>query len=280
MQTDDPRQTAKALIKASISPMLWAENASFVASLRQSLEQHSITTHPAIDALNQKRFDKHQMQRIHLEYRHAIVQIFTDALLAAQFQTLQLEPRLKPGSKMYARFLLTLNDLDEFGFVPGVDHQGYYRGNPSGAHYPLFEQVLDELDVSLEQRLQYVPTATSSEVRAYLEHTYSDLCAVTSLLAVAEEEVVLFSAPLRRNAHHVGVSVSSGYYLCHGTSDDQLANACDDTHEDDLWYIVMQAILPEHYSAIAELCLRYCDLWVEFWDAQMSLLQQPLLVIA
>ncbi|NJL35473.1 MAG: hypothetical protein HC840_32770 [Leptolyngbyaceae cyanobacterium RM2_2_4] len=277
-QIDEPRQTAKALIKASIPPMLWDENASFVASLRQSLEQHSITTHPAIAALNQGRFDKHQMQRIHLEYRYAIVQIFTDALLAAQFQTLQLEPRLKPGSKMYARFLLTLNDLDEFGFVPGVNRYGYYQGNPSGAHYPLFEGVLDEIGVSLEQRLQYVPTSISCEVRKYLEDTYSDLCAVTSLLAVAEEEVVLFSAPLRENSRCVGVEVSSGYYLCHGTSDDQLAQACDDTHEDDLWYIVMQAILPERYSSIAELCLRYCDLWVEFWDTQMSLLQEQLLV--
>jgi len=54
---------------------------------------------------------------------------------------------------MYARFLLTLNDLDEFGFQPGIDSSGYYRGNPNNAHYVLFERVLDELDISLEKRL-------------------------------------------------------------------------------------------------------------------------------
>ena len=48
--------------------------------------------------------------------------------------------------------------------------------------------------------------------------------------------------------------------------------ASDDTHRDDLWYVVMQAITPDQYDDIAKLSQKYCDLWVEFWDAQMSLL--------
>jgi len=68
------------------------------------------------------------------------------------------------------------------------------------------------MNISLEKRLStFQPSA--SRVRQYLEATYTDFSAVTSLLAVAEEEVVLFSAPLRENAKTVGVTVSSGYYL-------------------------------------------------------------------
>ncbi len=42
------------------------------------------------------------LNKNHLEYRHAIVQIFTDALLMAQFQTKQLEPKLHSGAKMFS----------------------------------------------------------------------------------------------------------------------------------------------------------------------------------
>ncbi|NJL20716.1 MAG: hypothetical protein HC895_07745 [Leptolyngbyaceae cyanobacterium SM1_3_5] len=265
-------------MKASVPATLWADNERFVADLRQRLQQHPVASHPAISALNQSSFNRAQIQQIHLEYRHAIVQSFTDALLMAQYQTRQIEPRLSPGSKMAARFLLTLNNLDEFGFQPGADATGYYRGNPANAHYPLFEQVLSELGISFEDRLAYQPSAIADRVRQFLEASYFDLRAVASLLAVAEEEVVLFSAPLRENARTVGVTVELGYYVCHGTSDDLQANADDDTHEDDLWYVLMQALTPDRYDQIAHLCEHYCDLWVEFWDAQMCLLTQAELV--
>lgn len=277
---NNPRQIARETIKDSVPAKLWLRNERFVMDLRQHLRQHPIAFHPIIPALRQSAFNREQLQRIHLEYRYAIVQSFTDALLIAQYLSHQLEPRLKPGSKMYARFLLTLNDLDEFGFQPGVDSSGYYRGNPNNAHYPLFEGVLDELGVSSEKRIAYKPTEIASRVRQYLEAAYADLNAVTSLLAVAEQEVVLFSAPLRENTRTVGVTVSSGYYLCHGTSEDLQAKADDDTHEDDLWYILMQALTPSAYDNIAQLCEHYCDLWVEFWDAQMSLLNESRLLEA
>lgn len=272
-EMDNPRQLAKKAIRASVPASLWLENESFVTSLRESLKHHQMATHPAIQMLNRASFNQKEIQRIHLDYRYAIVQVFTDALLIAQYLSYQLEPRLKPGSKMYARFLLTLNDLDEFGFQPGLDKYGYYRGNPDFAHYPMYERVLDELGISLEQRLDYVPTPIAKQVRRYLENTFDNFSAVTSLLAVAEAEVILFSAPLRENAKAVGVNVGSGYYLCHGASDDPQADAQDDDHENDLWYILLQGLTPNQYDDIAKLCHQYCDLWVEFWNVQMSLLK-------
>jgi len=272
MELDNPRQLAKKALKASVPATLWSENEKFITKLRASLKTHSVATHPAIEALNKGCFSKEQIKLIHLDYRHAIVQIFTDALLMAQYQSRQVEPRLLPGSKMYGRFLLTLNDLDEFGFQPGLDKYGYYRGNPYNAHYPLFERVLDALGISHQERLEYVPTRIAHQVRKYLEQTYHDFSSVTSLLAIAEEEVVLFSAPLRENTRAVGVNVDSGYYFCHGTTLDMQADANDDDHEDDLWYVLMQALTPAQYDDIAKLCNRYCDLWVEFWNTQMTLL--------
>ena len=277
---DDPRQMARAAIQRSIPEDLWLQNKQFITNLKQRLQQHPVARHPAIEALNGGRFSPEQLRHIHLEYRHAIVQTFTDALLVAQYQSRQVEPRLAPGSKMQARFLLTLNTLDEFGFQPGIDASGYYRGNPCYAHYPLFEQLLDSLEITLEARHEYVPSAIAEKVRTYLENSFDDFSKVTSLLAVAEEEVVLFSAPLRENTKAIGVSVSSGYYRCHGTSSDSQAEANDDAHEDDLWYVLMQALVPEQYEIITDLCEEYCDLWVEFWDSQMALLNQPAMSVA
>ncbi|MDP7914120.1 hypothetical protein QWJ04_19570, partial [Acinetobacter baumannii] len=94
----------------------------------------------------------------HLEYRHAIVQIFTDALLKAQFLTKQLEPKLHSGAKMFPRVLLSLNILDEFGFRPGLDKDNYYLGNPEYAHYPLYEDLLNDYGLTEADRRNYKPS--------------------------------------------------------------------------------------------------------------------------
>lgn len=95
---------------------------------------------------------------------------------------------------------------------------------------------------------------------------------VAALLAVAEEEVILFSPPLRRATGAVGLDVEGGYYNVHGTSEDESAEAADDDHEDDLWYVLAQAMTPDRQTEIRAQCLKYCDLWNEFWSLQMGLL--------
>jgi hypothetical protein len=276
------RQVTKQLIQSSVSPALWEANEQFVLALRSKLSQHPINTHPAIAALNHHRFNRVQLQQIHLEYRHAIVQIFhaivqifTDALLIAQIQKRQIEPASVLGSMTQARFLLTLNALDEFGFRPGINCDSYYQGNPSSDRYFLFEAVLDELGVSKAGRQEYVPSEIASRIRYYLEGAYDDFCSIVSLLAVAEKEFVLFSASLRRNAAAVGVNLNSGYYVGPDTDDnvEVKADANDDNHENDLWYVLLQALTSERYEDIEQSCLDYCDLWVRFWDTQMQLLE-------
>jgi hypothetical protein len=264
-----PRRKAVAAMRDTVSPAVWNRNADFIAELRGAIGRHPVATHPAIAALRGGTLSLAAMQRIHLEYRHAIVQSFTDALLIAQHLSSRLEPRLPPGSKMPARFLLTLNDLDEFGFRPGTDSRGYYAGNPAYAHYPLFEAVCDDLGLSVAQRTEYVPSAIAQQVRAYLETAYRDYDGVVALLAVAEQEVILFSPPLREATRALGIDVASGYYHVHGVSSDATADAADDNHEDDLWIILTQALEPQRHAAVRVMCLRYCDLWAEFWTEQM-----------
>ncbi|HEY9131668.1 MAG TPA: hypothetical protein VIM98_07900 [Dyella sp.] len=268
---DQPRKKAIAIMRASLPDELWRRNEAFVEHLRKLIAEHPVARHSAIQVLNDGGLSAQAMRTIHLEYRHAIVQIFTDALLAAQLQSRQLEPRLRPGAKLAPRFLLTLNDLDEFGFRPGLDADGYYRGNPTYAHYPLFERVLDDYGISLLERQTYAPSSNARSVREFLEHSYGNYLDVTVLLAAAEEEVILFSPPLRQATKAVGVDVGDGYYYVHGVSQDETAEAADDDHENDLWLILTQALTPDQYPRVQALCMRYCDLWSNFWTHQLTM---------
>ena len=270
---DNPRQKAIDGMKNSISEDLWSKNVQFLKTLREEISQHPVSQHPAIQLLNDGSIDKETLKHIHLEYRHAIVQVFTDALLMAQFQTKQLEPRLKSGSKMYARFLLNLNVLDEYGYRPALDINGYYAGNPDYAHYPLFEDVLDDFELTQAERNNYQPSIIAQQVKNYLEYAFDRYEAVTALLAVAEEEVILFSPPLRQATKAVGFNVDSGYYYVHGVSQDETAEAADDDHEDDLWFVLAQACVESDYPYIRLICLEYCDLWQQFWDEQIATYQ-------
>lgn len=272
MSSSISRQIARELMRHSIPDALWSKNQEFIFRVQNMILCHPISMHPAISLLNQATFEKAATCRIHLEYRHAIVQEFTDALLMAQYQCRQLEPRLQAGQKMAARFLLTFNVLDEFGFRfnASTREPDGYCGTPYQAHYPLYELVLDELGMSSIERSEYVPSPIAHQLLQHLRSSYENLSAVTSLLAVAERVVVLFSAPMRQNAKASGVRTTTGYYLCHGESSDTQADADDDVHESDLWHVLTQSLLPQEYEPIESMCREYCDLWVEFWDLQMQ----------
>jgi len=268
---NNPRQKALLGMKNSIPSEQWEENLKFLKQLRGKIAELPVCQHPAIEVLNNGQLDKFTLTKIHLEYRHAIVQIFTDALLMAQFQTKQLEPRLHSGAKMFPRVLLSLNVLDEFGFRPGTDQENYYLGNPEYAHYPLYEDLLNDYGLNEQDRRTYQPSKIADQVRTFLESSYDSYIKVVALLAVAEEEVILFSPPLREATKAVGVDVEGGgYYHVHGVSTDETSEAADDDHEDDLWFALAQAITKDDYESLTNLCVEYCALWNEFWDVQMS----------
>lgn len=270
-QEETAYQIAQAAIKASVPSMLWVENEKFVSGIRERLKTHPLLTHPFLTALQEGMFDLKQLKTIHLEYRHAIVEIFTDTLLAAQLQAQQLEPRLKRGSKLYARFILGLNLFDEYGFQPGIQAGGY-RGNPNHAHYLLFEEVLDELGISKAERENYEPSQAARSLRQALESVYDDLTSIVALLAIAEAAVA-FTMSLRDNAKLAGLNVNQGFFKCHGFTYEEETIGVDDFHELGLWYVLMQALTPAQYPKVLNLGNQYCDLWVAFYDAQLELLE-------
>lgn len=192
---NNPREKALQGMKNSIPAKQWDENLQFLQQLRKTIAELPVCKHPAIELLNSGYLDKTTLTHIHLEYRHAIVQIFTDALLQAQFLTKQLEPKLHSGAKMFPRVLLSLNILDEFGFRPGLDKDNYYLGNPEYAHYPLYEDLLNDYGLTELDRRNYKPSKFADQVRSFLESSYDSYIKVVALLAVAEEEVILL-------AHH------------------------------------------------------------------------------
>jgi len=268
---NNPRQKALQGMRNSIPAKQWDENLKFLKQLRNKIAELPVCKHPAIEMLNHGYLDKSTLTHIHLEYRHAIVQIFTDALLQAQFQTKQLEPKLHSGAKMFPRVLLSLNVLDEFGFRPGLGKDDYYLGNPEYAHYPLYEDLLNDYGLTEADRRNYKPSKAADQVRSFLESSYDSYINVVALLAVAEEEVILFSPPLREATRFVNIDVEGGgYYHVHGVSTDETSEAADDDHQDDLWFTLAQAITEDDYESLTKLCIDYCALWNEFWDVQIA----------
>lgn len=267
---NNPRLQALNIMKGTVPKSAWERNEIFTYNLRHKLNLHPINNHQAINVLTSQKIKKEVLQDIHLDYRHAIVKVFTDALTMAMTQTRQLEPRLPAGAKLAPRFLLTLNALDEFGFRPELDANNYYSGNPMFAHYPLYEDVLKELGLTKHAIDHFTPSHLSQKLLHFLESSFADYTSIITLLAVAELQVIIFSPPLRKATEFHSLDVNSGYYFVHGTSNDNDTAAADDDHEEDLWNALHQACTEADYNRLEATALEYMNLWNEFWNEQLS----------
>lgn len=63
--------------------------------------------------------------------------------------------------------------------------------------------------------------------------------------------------------------VDDGYHYVHDVNEDETAEAADDDNEDDLRYILMQAITDADHQRLQTLSLESCALWTRFWDEQL-----------
>ena len=72
---NNPREKALQGMRNSIPAKQWDENLQFLKQLRKTIAELPICSHPAIELLNSGYLDKERLTLIHLEYRHAIVQI-------------------------------------------------------------------------------------------------------------------------------------------------------------------------------------------------------------
>ncbi len=128
------RQVARRAIQNSVPREIWSKNWQFIERLRIEISKYSMLNHPFIEMLNGKQLTKAELKEVLLNFRPIVVG-FTDVLLKFAALTCQVEDRVASGAKMHSRFLITLNILDELGFSPDVDHEGYYQGSPFNSHY-------------------------------------------------------------------------------------------------------------------------------------------------
>jgi len=275
MSLDNPSKSARLLMRSSVDESLRLQNEVFCNQLLRDIKSHPLFRNPAIDALKFGAFDKATLRDVHLDFRHGVVQIFTDAIVMAQFHTRQLEHRLGAKGKMASRFLLGLNLLDEFGFCPGYgeDNTERYRGNPLLSHPLLFDAMLEEFNVDDLVRDYFLKSEAAKELRSSIEVAFGDLWSLLVLLVAGEEVVLVYTPAMRRAARMVGVNVEHGYYMAHGSSEDSEVAAFDDDHQRDALEILICTIEPHQYAKVRAVAMDYCTLWDCFWREQMRRLE-------
>ena len=266
---DQIRQNAMQEMIASVGQSKWDENMHFLQDLISTVKNHKINRHPIVNSMEDCQFSLQEMQTMHMEYR-AIVHIFTDALLMAQYQSKKVENVMKAGSKAYARFLLTLNTLDEFGFYYKIGEPCYFQGTPQRSHLILFEELMSDLSITDKDREVFVPSETTQKLKDYFLAAYDDYPLLLTLLAVAEEIVMIFSPVMRLNTGSLGIPVEEGYYKVHGVSEDAENDACDDFHQNDLWLILAQGAGGYDQHKLMVNTEKFINLWEGFWTQDFS----------
>lgn len=266
---DQIRQNAVKEMIASIGQEKWDHNMQFLQGLISMVKTHKINKNPIVNSMQSCEFSLQEMQTMHMEYR-AIVHIFTDALLMAQYQSKKVENVMKPGSKAYARFLLTLNTLDEFGFYYKIGEPCNFQGTPQRSHLILFENLMTDMSITDEDRKEFVPSPVTQKLKEYFLSAYDDYPLLLTLLAVAEEIVMIFSPVMRLNTGALGIPVEEGYYQVHGVSEDEENDACDDFHQNDLWLILAQGAGGYDQDALIGNTAQFISLWEDFWAQSFS----------
>ncbi|MDR0237280.1 hypothetical protein [Acinetobacter sp.] len=266
-QSEHARLELLQFIKNSLSAELWEQNVQAISQLKQQTIQHALFQHPLLDQLNQSQLSLEQLKFIHTNYFTAIVKNFTDALSMAIYQAVCLEKnnniqqKNRIASKIYARYLLSLNLIDELGF----NTYQLEQSSASKSHLVYFLKLMQQLSLNpLDQG------KTQAEAFALADYIYKHLNSYTDLLlilACTELQVIKFSEALRNNMSNFNSIYIEGYYACHGLADqDGSTLANDDNHEDDIWTLLTQCLTPENEQHLHQIQTEYLALWNNFWN--------------
>ena len=265
----DPRLAARELLKTLAPHELRSKNADFLNRLMAAIRTHAFMHNRALAPMRAGTLSRAALLELHRDFKHAGVEVFTDVILMAQFQTRVLTPRFGLPGKMTARFLLALNVFDEFGFIPPTRTASGYQGHPLLSHTTLFDAVIAQLDSDTTDTAagstKFCPSPAATALRASFEATYDDLLATLAAILVAEEVAMHYSPAMRAAVHPLGLDVERGYYMVHGRSTDNDKSACDDFHQQDVWHILALALEADDYLRFEQLCMGFCQAWEAFW---------------
>lgn len=271
-QSEHTRVELLHFIQNSIHANLWEKNTVATHKFQQLTTTHSLFNQPILARLHQNQLTLEQLKLIHVNYFTAIVKNFTDALSMAIYQARVLEnhhhieKNKQIASKIYARYLLSLNLIDELGF----NTHNLAKSSPSKSHLVYFLKLMQELHLD-PQNLEQTQTEAFALNQFIQDHTnsYADLLLI---LACTELQVIKFSEALRQNISSFNSIFTHGYYACHGMSNEScqgLAN--DDNHEDDIWTLFTQCYAPENELHFEQVLSAYLELWDQFWSKMNQL---------
>jgi pyrroloquinoline quinone (PQQ) biosynthesis protein C len=254
------RTTAYAIVEASVPPPLWAGNAALVEQLIVMIRSHALMQHPIMGRMSEGGFDAEGLRYFHLEYRHAFAQPFTTALSQAMVLAAGLEERLGAIGPISARFLLTLNFLDELGFR--ARDRGY-GGTPLESHYMRLQGIFDQLGVEPEQRRAYAPSAAAVRCRGMMEESYGDYVRLTAALALIETIAPPFMGAVLDNLQaQKAEGEDADYYEEHAEG--------DDVHARDSWVALMQAMTPDRHEEVRSAMAEWLDRMVGLADSMLQ----------
>jgi pyrroloquinoline quinone (PQQ) biosynthesis protein C len=254
------RTTAYAIVQACLPPELWASNNALVEQLFGMIRSHALMQHPIIGRMGGGGFDAEGLRYFHLEYQHAFAQPFTTALSQAMVLAAGLEDRLGPIGPISARFLLTLNLLDELGFR--ARDRGY-GGTPDESHYMRLQGIFDQLGVDPEQRRSYAPSPSAARCRGIMEESYGDYVRLTAALALIETIAPPFMGAMLGNLQAQRARAGDDeYYEEHAEG--------DDVHARDSWVALAQAITPDRHEEIRAIMQGWLGRMVELADSMLQ----------
>jgi hypothetical protein len=248
-----------------VSKDRYQDNKEIVNQLRIFFLEHSVFSHPILHVqVEFQKVSKNIVEQIHYDYRNAIVEIFTDALLAASLSSIDLEKKYKlpSGSKIIPRFLLMPNLIDEFGM--SIDERSL-SGNIRDAHYPLFEEIISTMNPKNE-----LISEASTRLKSLLEENYNDYHVIITLLAVAELQVIYFTPFLKK----IILDDSYKYYKVHGVSTIEESQASDDEHAEYLWACLALIVDQINLHELKETINTYLSLWNDFWNYQIKRIEK------
>lgn len=276
-QSEDSRAEVIAFIKNAIPTDLWTFNTELVKPFRTEIDQHVLFEHDILEDLKHQKLNLQQLKTIHLNYLNCIVKIFTDALSMLIFQANQLESNQNIDiqnrilSKIYARYLLSLNLLDELGFNT-VDLQ---QSSPAKSHLAHYLKILEQFGVNHPIEQEKIESEAFA-IQDFIRSNYHSYLNLLLILSITEKQVIVFSEALHMNLKKFGEIFDQGYYACHGVANDQDNLANDDNHANDLWLLCIQAIRPENKSELHEVMQRYLSLWQAFWTKMSQISLSPI----
>lgn len=274
-QSESTRLELIDFIQNSIDLDLWKQNSTAIDIFKNRTKSHRLFEHPILNNLHEHQFSLDQLKFIHINYFTAIVKNFTDALSMTIYQAVCLEnnhlidQKKRISSKVYARYLLSLNLIDELGF----NTHNLEQSSASKSHLIYFIKLLDQLQIDNSEHqnaTQYEAYALSEFIQNHM-NSYAELLLI---LACTELQVIKFSEALRDNISIYGNQYTEGYYACHGIAhEDSTSLANDDNHEDDIWILFTQCYTPETDQHFKNIHNEYLTLWENFWNKMYQTLR-------